>query len=78
MVGKASIPIVTTVAPTIPVDAANNIPTNITPTPKPPLIEPNKSAIDSNNLDAILVFSNKTPIKIKSGTATKASFIIIP
>ena len=36
----------TTVAPTIPVDAANNIPTNITPIPRPPLIEPNKSAID--------------------------------
>ena len=32
----------------------------------------------SNNFDAMLVFSNKTPININKGTATKASFIIIP
>ena len=71
-------PIVTTVAPTIPVDAASIIPTSTTPIPKPPLIDPNNSPIDCNNSPAIFVFSSIIPIKINKGTATKASFVIVP
>ena len=78
ILGNASIPIVTTVAPTIPVEAASNIPTKITPIPNPPLTEPNKSPIDSKSLAAIFVFSSITPIKINRGTATRASLIITP
>ena len=78
IVGKDSIPIVTTVAPTIPVDAARSIPTITTPIPKPPLVVPNNSPIDWSNPAAIFVFSSMIPIKINNGTATRGSLIITP
>ena len=76
--GAAAVGASTLAAPTIPVEAASNIPTKITPIPKPPLTEPNKSPIESKSLAAIFVFSSITPIKINRGTATRASLIITP
>ena len=69
---------VTTVAPTIPVEAASNMPTITTPIPSPPLVDPKSSPIDCNSPAAILVFSSIIPIKINKGTATKGSLIIVP
>ena len=78
MVGKESNPIVTTVAPTIPVLAANNIPTNVTEIAKPPLNRPNMIAIDVNKFSAILDFSNIAPIKTNNGTANNVWLLIVP
>ena len=78
IVGNVNKPIVTTVAPTIPVDAANKAPTIITVKPNPPLNFPNKFAIVSNNSCAILDFSKIKPININNGTATNNSLVIVP
>ena len=78
IVGKLIRPIVTTVAPTIPVDAASIPPTIITEYARPPLILPNRIAIVSSNLSAIPDFSSVNPIKIKRGTASKTKLFIIP
>ena len=78
IVGNVNSPIVTTVAPTMPVEAANKAPTIITVNPNPPLKFPNKFATVSNNSSAILDFSKIKPIKINNGTATKSSFVIVP
>ena len=71
-------PIVTTVAPTMPVDAANNAPTITTEIPKPPRIVPNRRPIFSNSSSAILERSSIVPMNIKSGTATRTSFVMTP
>ena len=76
--GKDNSPIVTTVAPTIPVLAANKAPTIMTEIPKPPLTLLNKDDIASKSLSAILDFSNIIPMNINIGIATKVSFVIIP
>jgi hypothetical protein len=69
---------VTTVAPTIPVLAANNVPTITTEMPRPPFTLWNKDDIDSKRFSAILDFSNITPIKINIGIAISVSFVIMP
>ena len=66
-------PIATTVAPTIPVVAANKAPTNTTETPKPPLTGPNKFAIVNNKSSAIFERCNIIPIKINNGIAIRVS-----
>ncbi len=76
--GKDKRPIVTTVAPTIPVLAANNAPTIITEIPKPPFTFLNKADIESKRFSAIFDFSNIIPMNINIGIATKVSFVIIP
>ena len=76
--GSDKRPIVTTVAPTIPVLAASRAPTIITEIPKPPFTFLNKEAIESKRFSAILDFSNIIPININIGIATKVSFVIIP
>ena len=78
MTGKLIKPIVTTVAPTIPVDAANNVPTNKTEAPRPPRILPNIRPIASSKSPARLERSSITPMKIKRGTATSVSAFITP
>ena len=78
IIGNERSPIVTTVAPTIPVLAANNAPTIITEIPKPPFIFLNKAAIESKSFSAIFDFSNIMPINMNIGIATKVSFVIIP
>ena len=57
MVGRDSSPIVTTVAPTIPVLAPNSIPTKANEIHKPPHLEPNSSPIVSSSSSDILDFS---------------------
>jgi len=61
---------VTTVAPTIPVLAASNIPTRVTDTPKPPLNRPSKIDIAFNRFSAIFDRSSIAPIKTNKGTAS--------
>ena len=61
---------VTTVAPTMPVLAAINIPTKMTANPRPPRKRPASSDIDCSNDSAMRVRSNATPMKMNRGTAT--------
>ena len=76
--GRLSSPIVTTVAPTIPVEAASTAPTAITEIPSPPRIWPNSRPIVSSSCSAMRERSSITPIKTNSGTATRTSFDITP
>ncbi len=78
ILGRESNPIVTTVAPTIPVLAANNIPTTVTEMPSPPLNCPNSLLRSSSNSSAIFAFSSVIPIKTKRGTAMSVSLFMIP
>ena len=78
MVGNANKPMVTTVAPTMPVLAASNIPTNVTAMPMPAFRLPITTAIASNKFSATFDFSSITPIKTKSGTAIKVVLVTIP
>ena len=68
MVGKLIKPMVTTVAPTMPVDAANKVPTRMTAKANPPCIFPKRIATVSNKLSASPLFSNIIPINTKRGT----------
>ena len=78
MQGKAITAMVTTDAPTTPVVAASNAPTNTTDIAKPPRIRPNKRPIVSNNCSAIPDFSSMTPIKTNNGTANKVKLVMMP
>ena len=69
MVGRLIKPMVTTVAPTIPVDAASNAPTITTEIARPPLSFPNKKAIVRNICSAMPDFSSIIPMKTNKGTA---------
>ncbi len=76
--GRDIIVIITTLAPTIPVDAARIAPTITIAMASPPLIEPKSSPMDSSIFSAILLFSKINPIKINKGTAISVKFCIIP
>ena len=76
MVGKDRRPIVTTVAPTMPVEAARSAPTMTTEMPKPPRSVPNNDPIASSNCSAMRDFSSITPMNTKSGTATRMALSI--
>ena len=78
MVGKLIIPIVMTVAPTMPVEAASIPPTMTTDIAKPPLSLPNSIAIVSNSRSAKPDFSSIIPIKTNSGTAIKTKLLMVP
>ncbi len=78
MEGSASTPIVTTVAPTIPVLAANSAPTTITDMPRPPVRFPSPLAMAVSSSSAILARSKVTPMRMKSGTATSVSLVMVP
>ena len=67
-----------TVAPTIPVLAASNVPTNRIDIPNPLLYLLKSFDIEFNNNSATLDFSKITPIKMNKGTATKVELVIIP
>ena len=75
---SASTPIVTTVAPTMPVLAARSAPTTITDIPRPLVRFPRPLAMAVSSSSAILARSKVTPIRIKSGTAIRVSFVIVP
>jgi hypothetical protein len=77
-IGKDIKPIVTTVAPTMPVLAASKAPTIIIDTDNPPLIPLKAFAIFSSIFAAIPDFSRIVPIKINRGTASNVTLFIIP
>ena len=77
-IGRDISPIVTTVAPTIPVLAAKSAPTIIIDIDKPPLVFLKAVAIFSNIFAAIPDFSKMVPIKINSGTASYVTLFMIP
>ena len=78
MVGRQSTPIVTTVAPTMPVLAASSVPTITTENARPPRIPPNSSPSVSRRSSAIFVRSSTSPMNTNSGTATSVSLFIVP
>ena len=67
---------VTTVAPTIPVEAASKAPTAITESPMPPRNPPKRRPMASSSSSATFERSSITPMKMKSGTAISTSFHI--
>ena len=69
---------VTTVAPTIPVEAANRQPTTETEMPRPPRNLPNREAIASSRSSATRDRSSITPMKMNRGTATRISLVTMP
>ena len=69
---------VTTVAPTIPVEAASSIPTIVTDRPSPPGRRPNSRPRVSSSCSDSLERSSITPMKMKSGTATRTSLTMTP
>ena len=73
MVGSASRPIVTTVAPTIPVEAARNAPTTTIDTARPPGSGPKTRAIVVSKSLAILDRSSVMPIRTNISTASRVS-----
>ena len=77
-IGRDISPIVTTVAPTIPVLAAKRAPTIIIDIDKPPFVLLKAAAMFSNIFAAIPDFSKIVPIKINSGTASKVTLFIMP
>ena len=69
---------VTTVAPTIPVEAASSMPTMVTEIPSPPRSEPNINAMASSSVSATLDFSSSTPINTNNGTASRVWLVMVP
>ena len=78
MVGRDNSPMVTTVAPTMPVLAASNMPTTVTEMPSPPRSGPNNSAMVSSRFSATRERSSITPMKTNSGTAIRVALVITP
>ena len=73
IVGRDNKPIVTTVAPTIPVEAARNAPTTTTDTAKPPGRPPKTRAIEVSKSFAIFDFSSVIPMRTNIKTASNVS-----
>ena len=69
MTGSEIKPMATTLAPTTPVDAASNEPTNTVDTAKPPRIEPNSPPIASRSCSANPVRWSISPMNINNGMA---------
>ena len=78
MAGSEMSPMVTTVAPTMPVEAANRPPTRQTEIPSPPPKLPQSWAMVSSRSSAIFERSSTTPIKTNSGTAIRVSLDMMP
>ncbi len=73
MVGRLKSPMATTVAPTMPVEAAKNAPTTTTDTAKPPGKGPKTRAIVVSKSLAIFERSSVMPIKTNIKTARSVS-----
>ena len=71
-------PIVTTVAPTIPVLAAINMPTTVTAMPSPPRAPPMSADRLFSSVSAMWVRCSVTPISTNRGTAISVWFVMIP
>jgi hypothetical protein len=78
MLGSAISPMVTTVAPTMPVEAASSAPTIDTEIASPPGIAPNTRPIASSSSSAIFERSSMIPMKTKRGIAISTSLVIVP
>ena len=78
MLGSDSSPMVTTVAPTIPVLAASNMPTTTTEMPRPPRMLPNSLDMLPSSSSATLDFSRITPMRINRGTAIRVVLPMVP
>ena len=78
MAGSEMSPMVTTVAPTTPVEAASRAPTSTTEIPSPPRRLPKSLPMVVSNASAMPVRSSITPMKMKSGTATSTSLVMVP
>ncbi len=78
MVGSDSRPMVTTVAPTMPVLAAIRAPTSITARPSPPGTRCKICASACSNWSASRERSSITPMKTNTGTATRVSLLMMP
>ncbi len=78
MAGRLSRPIVTTVAPTTPVAAANSAPTSTTDSASPPRKDPNNCPIVVRSDSAMPDRSRITPMNTNSGTATSTGLVITP
>ena len=73
MVGSASRPMVTTVAPTMPVEAARNAPTTTMDTARPPGSGPKTRAMVVSRSSAIFERSSVMPISTNINTASRVS-----
>ncbi len=69
---------VTTVAPTIPVEAPSKAPTTTTEMARPPLRRPNRMAMVSSSFSANPERSSITPMNTKRGTAIRVTLVIRP
>ena len=78
IVGSDTRPIVMTLAPTIPVEAARIAPTTTTEIAMPPRSRPKSSAMVSSSSSASPDFSSATPMKTNSGTASSVKLVIVP
>ena len=76
--GRLMRPMVMTVAPTIPVEAASSAPTMTTETAIPPRTDPKRLAMLLSIRSASPLFSSMMPIKTKSGTASSTELSITP
>lgn len=75
--GRLMRPIVTTAAPTMPVDAAKTAPTATTEIATPPRTRPNRRPAVSSRSSAMPERSRTVPMKMNSGTATSTSFCMM-
>ncbi len=71
-------PMVTAVAPTMPVEAASSAPTITTEYPKPPRRRPNRRPMRSSRFSAMRDCSSITPMKMNIGSASNTSLVITP
>ena len=78
MVGREMRPMVTTVAPTMPVLAAIIAPTITTAMPRPPGVPRINWARDCSNWSASFDRSSITPMNTKTGTAIRVSLVMMP
>ena len=78
MVGSTISPMVTVVAPTMPLAAASSTPTISTAMARPPVREPNSRPMVSSRSSAICERSSITPMKMNSGIASSTSLVITP
>ena len=70
--------IVTTVAPTMPVEAASSVATITVEMPRPPRNSPNSSPMVVSSTSASCERSSITPMTINSGTAISTSLVLMP
>ncbi|MEJ2384228.1 MAG: hypothetical protein P8Y54_07485 [Xanthomonadales bacterium] len=78
IVGSEISPMVTTVAPTIPVLAAISAPTTTTARPSPPGMPRMICASECSNWSASFDRSSMTPMNTNTGTAISVSLVMMP